>query len=76
MTGAKRNCHAAAEKEYDAIIVGGGIYGVTLAIEAGRRGLKTLLLEKGDFGEYTSYNSLKIIVITSYSIHYTKLYDL
>jgi len=61
MTGAKRNCHAAAEKEYDAIIVGGGIYGVTLAIEAGRRGLKTLLLEKGDFGEYTSYNSLKII---------------
>ncbi len=48
-------------KEYDVIIIGGGIYGITLAVEAGRRGLKSLLLEKGDFGEYTSFNSLKII---------------
>lgn len=51
----------ATDKEYDAIIIGGGIYGISLALEAGRRGLKTLLLEKGDFGEYTSFNSLKII---------------
>ncbi len=49
-----------AEK-FDVIIIGGGIYGITLAVEAGRRGLKSLLLEKGDFGEYTSFNSLKII---------------
>lgn len=61
MTVQRRNCQEAAGKEYDAIIIGGGIYGITLAIEAGRRGLKTLLLEKGDFGEYTSFNSLKII---------------
>ena len=49
------------ESRYDAIIIGGGIYGITLALEAGLRGLKTLLLEKGDFGEQTSFNSLKII---------------
>jgi glycerol-3-phosphate dehydrogenase len=56
-----RDPQAASQKEYDIIIVGGGIYGVTLALEAGRRGLKALLLEKGDFGEQTSFNSLKII---------------
>jgi glycerol-3-phosphate dehydrogenase len=56
-----RNSRAAATKDYDVIIIGGGIYGITLALEAGRRGLKSLLLEKGDFGEYTSFNSLKII---------------
>jgi len=56
-----RDPQGAGQKEYDAIIIGGGIYGITLALEAGRRGLKTLLLEKGDFGEQTSYNSLKII---------------
>jgi glycerol-3-phosphate dehydrogenase len=57
----KRNPGMAAAREYDVIIIGGGIYGITLAVEAGRRGLTSLLLEKGDFGEYTSFNSLKII---------------
>ncbi len=56
-----RDPQRAEKNEYEAIIVGGGIYGITLALEAGRRGLKTLLLEKGDFGEQTSFNSLKII---------------
>ena len=56
-----RDPQDAEQGEYAAIIIGGGIYGITLALEAGRRGLKTLLLEKGDFGEQTSYNSLKII---------------
>lgn len=56
-----RTPQKASSVEYDVIIIGGGIYGITLALEAGRRGLKSLLLEKGDFGEYTSFNSLKII---------------
>ncbi len=56
-----RDPQGAEKNDYDAIIIGGGIYGITLALEAGRRGLKTLLLEKGDFGEQTSFNSLKII---------------
>lgn len=60
-TQTTRNPSAATAEKYDVIIIGGGIYGITLAVEAGRRGLKSLLLEKGDFGEYTSFNSLKII---------------
>ncbi len=61
MMNRERNPRQAAAGEYDVIIIGRGIYGITLALEAGRRGIKSLLLEKGDFGEYTSFNSLKII---------------
>jgi len=61
MTNTIRHPEKASSKEYDAIIIGGGIYGITLALEAGLRGKRSLLLEKGDFGEYTSFNSLKII---------------
>ncbi len=50
-----------AERKYDLIIVGGGIYGVMLAYEASRKGLSALLLEKDDFGVHTSANSLRII---------------
>ncbi|RUM38368.1 MAG: hypothetical protein DSY58_02320 [Desulfobulbus sp.] len=57
----QRNPQGAAKEEYGAIIIGGGIYGITLALEAGLRGVKTLLIEQGDFGEQTSFNSLKII---------------
>jgi glycerol-3-phosphate dehydrogenase len=56
-----RDPEAAGKQNYDAVIIGGGIYGITLALEAGRKGLKTLLVEQGDFGEQTSFNSLKII---------------
>lgn len=61
MTKATKTANPHLSREYDVIIIGGGIYGITLALEAGRRGLHSLLLEKGDFGEYTSFNSLKII---------------
>ncbi len=40
----KRNIAEFTEKKYDMIIVGGGIYGVMLALEGSRRKLKTLLL--------------------------------
>jgi glycerol-3-phosphate dehydrogenase len=49
------------KKEYDLIIVGGGIYGATLLWEATLRGLSSILIEKGDFCSGTSANSLKII---------------
>ncbi len=38
-----------AKKEYDVIIVGGGITGVGTARDCAMRGLKTLLLERSDF---------------------------
>ena len=48
-------------KEYDLIIIGGGIYGATLLWEATLRGLSAILVEKNDFCSATSANSLKII---------------
>ncbi len=46
---------------YDALIVGGGIVGAGLARELSIRGLKTLLVEQGDFASGTSSRSSKLI---------------
>jgi glycerol-3-phosphate dehydrogenase len=51
----------AVAREHDLVIVGGGIYGACLALEAARRGLKPLLLERGDFGGATSWNSFRFL---------------
>jgi glycerol-3-phosphate dehydrogenase len=56
-----RDSAAAAAEKYDLIIVGGGIYGVMLALEAGQRNKRALLLEKNDFGGATSLNHLRTI---------------
>ena len=50
-----------SQRKYDLIIVGGGIYGVMLTLEAVFRGLRPLLLERNDFGGATSFNSLRIV---------------
>lgn len=50
-----------SQRDYDLIIVGGGIYGVMLTLEAVLRGLRPLLLEREDFGGATSFNSLRIV---------------
>ena len=57
----ERDIDKAKIKNFDAIIIGGGFYGVMIAYEASRRGLHTLLLEKNDFGSATSFNSLRIV---------------
>lgn len=46
---------------YDVVVVGGGIYGIATLLEASRRGLRAVLLERGDFGGGTSWNSLRIL---------------
>lgn len=56
-----RDPDAASRPKYDLIILGGGIYGAMLALEASLRDLSVLILEKEDFGSATSYNSLKTI---------------
>jgi len=61
MAAIRRDPASASRDRYDAIVVGGGIYGVMLAFEGSGRGLKTLLVEKDDFGGATSANSLRII---------------
>lgn len=51
-----------AEKcKFDLIIVGGGITGAGIALDASLRGLKTLLVEKLDFASGTSSKSTKLI---------------
>jgi len=57
----KRDLAKLAATEYDVVIIGAGIYGVAAAWDASLRGLKVALIDKGDFGNATSSNSLKII---------------
>jgi glycerol-3-phosphate dehydrogenase len=56
-----RDPEAAAAGSYDLIVIGGGFHGVMLTLEAARRGLSTLLVERDDFGGATSWNSLRIV---------------
>ncbi len=46
---------------YDVAIIGGGINGAGCARELAMRGLKVVLLEKGEFGQGTSGRSSKLI---------------
>lgn len=46
---------------YDLIVIGGGITGAGIALDAASRGLKTVLVEKGDFASGTSSKSTKLI---------------
>jgi glycerol-3-phosphate dehydrogenase len=57
----ERNLAILADKEYDLVIIGGGIYGASVARDAAMRGLTVALVDKGDFGSATSANNHKII---------------
>lgn len=59
--GLRRDPAAAQRSSYDLIVIGGGIYGAMTALEAARRGLRPLLLERDDFGGATSWNSHRIV---------------
>ncbi len=61
MATIERDSAKAAAAAHDLIIIGGGIYGIMLALEAGKRGKRALLLEKDDFGGATSRNHLRTI---------------
>lgn len=52
---------AAAGERYDLIVIGGGIHGANVALEAVRRGARVLLIEAADFGSGASGNSLRIL---------------
>jgi glycerol-3-phosphate dehydrogenase len=56
-----RDVAGAAEREFDLLIAGGGIYGVSLLYEAARQGLSACLCEAHDFGGGTSRHSLRIL---------------
>ena len=46
---------------YDLLVIGGGITGAGIALDAASRGLKTALVEKNDFSFGTSSRSTKLI---------------
>jgi len=49
------------QTQYDLIVIGGGITGAGIALDATLRGIKTLLIEKKDFASGTSSKSTKLI---------------
>lgn len=49
------------QEEYDLVIVGGGITGAGVALDASARGMKVALLEMQDFASGTSSRSTKLV---------------
>lgn len=56
-----RDTKLLAEREYDLVIIGGGIFAACAAWDASLRGLSVALIEKHDFCSGSSANSLKFI---------------
>lgn len=50
-----------ADETFDAVVIGGGVYGLSTALALLQRGLSVALLERRDFGGATSFNSLKTV---------------
>lgn len=50
-----------AGEEFDVLVVGGGITGAGVALDAASRGLRTALVERGDFASGTSSKSSKLV---------------
>ncbi len=50
-----------ADEEFDVLVVGGGITGAGVALDAASRGLRTALVEQGDFASGTSSKSSKMV---------------
>jgi glycerol-3-phosphate dehydrogenase len=57
----QRDLQQLANQSFDLLVIGAGIYGSFVAWDAALRGLSVALIDKGDFGNATSANSLKII---------------
>ena len=49
------------DEPYDLIIIGGGITGAGIALDASSRGMKVALVEKNDFASGTSSRSTKLV---------------
>ena len=50
-----------ADEDFDVLVIGGGVTGTGVALDAASRGLKTALVEKGDFASGTSSKSSKMV---------------
>lgn len=50
-----------ASEEFDIVVIGGGITGAGVALDAASRGLRTALVERDDFASGTSSKSSKLV---------------
>ncbi|MSO30873.1 MAG: glycerol-3-phosphate dehydrogenase/oxidase [Acidobacteria bacterium] len=57
----QRDPDALIGRTFDLLVVGGGIYGLTIAYDAAQRGLSVALVERADFGSGASFNHLRTI---------------
>ncbi|MCI0638031.1 MAG: glycerol-3-phosphate dehydrogenase [Gemmataceae bacterium] len=57
----QRNLEALTGETFDLLIIGGGITGAGVALDAATRGLRVALIDKGDFASGTSSVSSKLI---------------
>jgi glycerol-3-phosphate dehydrogenase len=48
-------------EQFDLLVIGGGVTGAGVALDAASRGLRTALVEKGDFASGTSSRSSKLV---------------
>lgn len=57
----KQNINKITNEIFDIAVIGGGVTGAGILREAGKRGYRTILIEKGDFASGTSSKSAKLI---------------
>jgi len=57
----ERNLERLASESFDVLVVGGGITGAGVALDAASRGLKVALVERGDFACGTSSRSSRFV---------------
>src|SRR5215813_1398529 len=50
-----------SSEQFDLLVIGGGITGAGVALDAASRGLKTALVERNDFASGTSSKSSKLV---------------
>lgn len=61
MFGKRKEINELASQEWDLLVIGGGITGAGVMLEAARRGLKVLLVEQRDYAWGTSSRSSKMV---------------
>jgi len=61
MISRDRALAAMQEDRFDVVVVGGGITGAGVALDAASRGYSVALVERGDFGQGTSSRSSKMV---------------
>ncbi len=57
----QQNLERAQNQQFDVLVIGGGITGLGVAVDAATRGLKVALVERDDFASGTSSKSSKLI---------------